>query len=73
MTERTKTFEEAMEQLEQIVRTLEERDVPLEQSIDFYKKGMELSKYCQETLQRAEQQLLTVVGEDGTATEEDPS
>ena len=38
------TFEEAMEQLETIVERLEEGDVPLEEAITIYKKGMELSK-----------------------------
>lgn len=50
MSEETKTaneelnFEQAMEQLEEIVRALEEGDVPLEKAIELYKKGMDFQK-----------------------------
>ncbi len=37
-------FAEAMTELEEIVRKLEQGDVPLEEAIDLYKKGMELSQ-----------------------------
>lgn len=60
------TFAQAMTDLEQIVRRLEQGDVPLEEAIDLYKKGMELSKECHEKLAEAEQQLISIVGEDGT-------
>ncbi|MER1956593.1 MAG: exodeoxyribonuclease VII small subunit [Solibacillus sp.] len=59
------TFATAMTELEEVVRKLEQGDVPLEQAIDLYKKGMELSKLCHDTLQNAEQQLISIVGEDG--------
>lgn len=55
------TFEEAMEELERIVEKLEEGDVPLEEAINTYKKGMELSKYCHEKLKDVEEQLAEVV------------
>lgn len=60
------TFAQSMNDLEQIVRRLEQGDVPLEEAIDLYKKGMELSKHCHDQLTQAEQQLITIVGEDGT-------
>ncbi|MER2007369.1 MAG: exodeoxyribonuclease VII small subunit [Psychrobacillus sp.] len=56
-------FDEAMLQLEQIVRQLEQGDVPLENAIELYQKGMELSKLCSEKLQSAEKQLVTFMGE----------
>lgn len=58
-------FAEAMTELEEIVRKLEQGDVPLEEAIDLYKKGMELSKLCHEKLTNAEEQLISIVGEDG--------
>lgn len=58
-------FAEAMMELEDIVRKLEQGDVPLEEAIDLYKKGMELSKLCHEKLSDAEQQLISIVNEDG--------
>jgi len=59
------TFAEAMTELEEIVRKLEQGDVPLEEAIDLYKRGMELSKFCHEKLQSAEEQLISIVNENG--------
>lgn len=60
------SFAGAMTDLEEIVRKLEQGDVPLEEAIDLYKKGMELSQFCHEKLTNAEQQLISIVGEDGS-------
>ena len=60
-----KPFAEAMSDLENIVRKLEQGDVPLEEAIDLYKKGMELSHFCHEKLQNAEKQLISIVNEQG--------
>lgn len=59
------TFAVAMAELEEVVSKLEQGDVPLEEAIDLYKKGMELSHFCHDTLQNAEQQLISIVGENG--------
>lgn len=63
--EKAMTFEEAMEQLEVIVDKLEEGDVPLEEAISIYKKGMELSRLCHDKLKQVEEQLTQVLTEDG--------
>jgi exodeoxyribonuclease VII small subunit len=63
--EKTLTFEEAMNKLEQIVERLEEGDVPLEEAITFYKEGMELSKLCHDKLKSVEEQLTQIITEDG--------
>lgn len=63
--EKTLTFEEAMNKLEQIVDRLEEGDVPLEEAIAFYKEGMELSKFCHDKLKSVEEQLTQIITEDG--------
>ncbi|MBN6888816.1 exodeoxyribonuclease VII small subunit [Cytobacillus horneckiae] len=62
--EQKMTFEEAMEQLEQIVDRLEEGDVPLEEAINIYKQGMELSKLCHDKLKNVEEQLTQIITED---------
>ncbi|SOC36130.1 exodeoxyribonuclease VII small subunit [Ureibacillus acetophenoni] len=59
------TFAEAMAELEEIVQKLEQGEVPLEEAIDLYKKGMELSQFCHVKLQNAEEQLISVVNENG--------
>ena len=58
-------FEEAMLKLEEVVQKLETGDVPLEDAITLYKKGMELSAYCHEKLQDAEKQLVSIIDKDG--------
>ena len=42
-----------MEALEEIVRTLEAGDVPLEKLVAIYQRGVELQKICQSHLDRA--------------------
>ncbi|MBU8770503.1 exodeoxyribonuclease VII small subunit [Cytobacillus oceanisediminis] len=63
--EKQLSFEQAMEELEVIVEKLEEGDVPLEEAINIYKKGMELSKLCHDKLKNVESQLTEILTEDG--------
>jgi len=56
-------FETALRELEQLVRDMEQGELTLEQSLAAYKRGMELSAYCQQTLEAAEQQVKVL--EDG--------
>ena len=51
------SFEKAMEQLEQIVEELEDRDVPLEKALKKFEKGVSLSKYCSELLDETEKKV----------------
>lgn len=51
------SFEAALSELEQIVTSMEEGQMPLEQSLAAYKRGAELLKLCQEALQDAQQQV----------------
>jgi len=65
MTKNTVSFDQAIEQLEEIVRQLEQGDVPLEDAISLYKKGMELSTVCHEKLHNAEKQLISIMDDSG--------
>lgn len=47
------TFEQAMSELEQIVRQLEEGKMPLEQAIVAFSRGSQLKQYCEEMLKSA--------------------
>ncbi|MGE8078058.1 exodeoxyribonuclease VII small subunit [Peribacillus loiseleuriae] len=67
--EKELTFEQAMEELEQVVEKLEEGDVPLEEAITIYKKGMDLSRLCHTKLQSVEEQLTQILREDGELEE----
>ena len=64
--EKKVSFEEAMNQLEAIVTRLEAGDVPLEEALEQFKVGMDLSKYCQDTLNNAEKMLTKIVNPDGS-------
>jgi exodeoxyribonuclease VII small subunit len=48
------TFERAIEELESIVKRLEEGKVPLEESVAIYERGETLKKRCEELLRQAE-------------------
>lgn len=61
-------FEEAMQQLEQIVAQLEQGDVPLEEALEQFQKGVTLSKFCKDKLENAETTLTKIVNENGEET-----
>lgn len=68
MTKKAVSFDQAILELEDIVRQLEQGDVPLEDAISLYKKGMELSSVCHDKLQNAEKQLISIMDENGEKT-----
>ena len=52
-------FEESLKMLDKIIEGLENPDVSLEDSMEFYKKGTELISSCRKELAKAEM-LVTV-------------
>ncbi len=54
---KTPSFEEALEELEKLTRSLESGGLTLDESITSYERGMELRKLCQEMLNHAEKKL----------------
>jgi exodeoxyribonuclease VII small subunit len=48
------TFEQAIDQLETIVKRLEDGKVPLEESVAIYEHGEALKRRCEELLRQAE-------------------
>lgn len=69
MSNKKKTFEENLQDLEAIVTKLENGDVPLEEAIAEFQKGMVLSKDLQKTLEDAEKTLVKVMQADGSEAE----
>ena len=51
------SFESAIAELEALVSQMESDKLPLEQSINAYKRGAELLQICQKSLSDAEQQV----------------
>ena len=56
-TPKTKTFESSLEELERIVRELEQGELPLEKSLELFEQGVKLSRECQERLNQAERRI----------------
>ena len=57
-------FEEEIQKLQNVVDKLEKGDLTLEESIEWFKKGIELSKWCTEKLDEIEREV-TVLTENG--------
>ena len=55
------TFEDALRQLEAVVKQLESGDVPLDESIDLYERGEALRKHCQARLDAAQARIEQIV------------
>ncbi|WP_125761063.1 exodeoxyribonuclease VII small subunit [Companilactobacillus hulinensis] len=66
MAEKKKTFEENLADLEQIVTNLETGDVPLEEAMEKFKKGVALSKSLEKTLSNAENTVTKIMQTDGS-------
>ena len=63
MDEKELTYEQAMEQLEQMLHRLDAGDLPLEEAIHCFQNGLEYIKICQEKLTAAEGTLQMLRGE----------
>lgn len=64
------TFEEAIENLEKIVSELETGKLSLDDSVKKFEDGMKLSKYCNETLNKAEKEITILLEKDNGEVEE---
>lgn len=61
MSDKEKSFDESLEQLEKIVEKLEQGDVPLEEALDEFQDGITLSRDLKKRLQDAEETLAKIV------------
>jgi len=50
-------FESSLKELEQIVKQLESGEMPLDESLKKFEKGIELYKECRQTLHSAEKKI----------------
>ena len=61
------SFEEALDELETIVRDLETGKAPLEKSISSYERGIALKQHCETKLRDARAKIENItVGKDGS-------
>jgi exodeoxyribonuclease VII small subunit len=62
------SFEQALRALEEVVRSLESGEVPLDDSVTLYERGEALRKHCQARLDAAQARIEKIVaGPDGKA------
>lgn len=58
------SFEENLEKLEELVKKLENGDVPLDDAIKEFNEAMVLAKKCDEKLKSAEEAITKIVNND---------
>lgn len=72
MSKKSVTFEESMQRLDEIVKTLEGGDVPLEESIKLFEEGTKLTAKCETLLAGAEMKVTKLMqGPDGVPVEQE--
>jgi exodeoxyribonuclease VII small subunit len=60
-------FEKSLDELETLVRNLEQGELSLEQSLTAFERGVKLTRACQQALKSAEQRVEQLVqNDDGT-------
>lgn len=72
MKAKTKTFEEKMQRLEEIVRAMERGDVALEESLKLFQEGTELVRSCGKQLEEAKMQVTKITAGADDAPQEEP-
>lgn len=67
---KAKSFEQSMDELDEIVRALENGDTALDESLKLFEQGVKLSKSCQDMLEKATQKVTILLqNEDGDLQE----
>ena len=67
----SQNFEKSLAELEDIVATLEQGDISLEDSLSAFEKGVKLSNDCQKALKSAEQKVSKLVAKGDSFALED--
>jgi len=60
-----RSFEEALERIEKITEKLEDGNLSLKESIENFKEGAELLKFCNKELKEAEMSIQKIIDEHG--------
>jgi len=65
------SFEEALGELQTLVKALEKGDAKLEEAISAYERGAALKRHCERKLREAQEKVdRIVIGSDGTLSTE---
>lgn len=68
MKKEEKTLETSFTELNEIINKLEKDEISLEDSFQLYQNGMELLKFCNNSLDKVEKQLI-ILGEKNESSE----
>jgi exodeoxyribonuclease VII small subunit len=60
------SFEDTLAELEQLVNRLERGDISLEESLQSFERGVNLTRSCQKALQEAEQKVQILIDKNGS-------
>ena len=64
-------FEQALKNLEELVSSMEDGELTLEESLQAFEKGIKLTRECQSALKNAEQKVQLLLNENGDTEEID--
>ncbi|MBQ9827835.1 MAG: exodeoxyribonuclease VII small subunit [Lachnospiraceae bacterium] len=64
MAKKEMTIEKAFTDIEEIIEKMEDDDITLDESMKLYNDGVKLLKYCNDTLDRTEKELIVLKEED---------
>jgi exodeoxyribonuclease VII small subunit len=56
-------FEKAFAELEQIVKRLESEELPLDESLELFEKGIRLSRFCNQKLEEVEKKIELILAD----------
>ena len=68
MVKKAFQFEESLAELEQLVERMEQGNLPLEESLKLFERGVQLTRSCQKALKDAEQKVQVLLEENGEPT-----
>ena len=63
-------FERALDELERLVERLEHGDLPLEEALRTFERGVQLTRHCQSALKAAQQRVEILLKRNGQAATE---
>jgi exodeoxyribonuclease VII small subunit len=68
MAKKALHFEDSLAELEQLVERMEQGNLPLEEALKLFERGIQLTRTCQKALKEAEQKVQILLEENGEPT-----
>ncbi|MFH2058038.1 MAG: exodeoxyribonuclease VII small subunit [Pseudomonadota bacterium] len=67
-----KSFEQALKELEEIVKEMESGDLPLEEAVKKYELGIKESQYCLDLLDKTEKKIILLTRDSENNIKQEP-